>query len=148
MVIFNEAPDITKNSMKMVGVIISILSNIRSESFLKLTINAPIIIQDNNPENDKSIPINVLKSMIDTPTQINIAAIHIMILLDLDLNKWQLNETKKPNNEPNKILPTTDNNGQTNKSITLGASPLAMALEIENKIEKAIKATASSKINN
>ena len=145
MVIFNDAPDMTKKSIKIGGVIISILSKIRSESFLKLTTIAPIIIEDNNAEIDISACIKVFQSTRDKPTQIKMAAMHKIMRFERDLNSLQANETKNPSSPPMAILLTIDTSGHTNKSMTLGVVPFAIAVEIENRIEKAINATASSK---
>ena len=145
IVMSKEAPEITKNNIKIGGVINSILSKTLSESFLKLTSIAPIIIDDNKAEIEISAPIRSLKFIKDKPTQMNIEAIHMMIRLDLDLNNLQPRETSRPSNPPTRILLKIETNGQTNKSKTLGFAPFAIAFEIENKIEKAINATASSK---
>ena len=79
------------------------------------------------------------------PTMTRIAVITMIILFALDLKNLHPKETKKPSAAPSPKEITISSNGTTKISMTeIPISGLANDLEIENKTEKAIKATASS----
>ena len=109
---------------------------------------APIIMHERSEENEKSSP-NIFQpkvvASIDKPTTTKIEAIAKIIRFALDLKNLQPNVTINPKAAPKPKEMRISNSGTTmiptNDKSLLEASDL----EIENKTEKAIKATASSK---
>ena len=105
-------------------------------------------MQARSEEKVKSSPNSFhprLLANIVRPTTVRMEAMIKIILFALDLNNLQANETIKPSAAPKTSEAIISISGTTITLINEIDVALASDLEIENKTEKAIKATASSK---